>query len=231
MTDEFTDSPEVAHQPSPEFDEDGGVQQPTPPVLDDAIRQMQATQQDILSRLPAGEEEEPEIEYGTPSYDSEELAGLAEASGLLEGDGTDDLDGVEDLIDERVQEAVTGLAGRLEYDRRVTALTGLAERYPDLQSEATIDEVAGEVERLGAAYGLPPEAASTDPALVELVLQARAGRQAAANEVPAEAGAEGGAILETGAGPSPGQGPEIDAQTKSYLDAIAGTKSSNAFVR
>ena len=233
MTADFnTETEPDALQPSAPYDEAEGVQQPHPPELDEAIRQMQATQQDILHRLD-GEEEQPEggLEYGIPDYSDEELGAYAEESGLLDQGIEDQGAGLDDVINQRVQDAVLPIAGRMEMDRRTAALYGLAERYPELQDERSIDEVSGEVERLGAAYGLAPEVASTDPALVELVLQARAGRQAAANEVPAEAGVGGGATLETGAGPSPPAEPELDAATKSYLQAIAGPDKPNAFTR
>ena len=228
MPDEF-DSPEpnAGQHQAPE-----AVPEAEPPDVGESIRQMQARLESIDSRLDAeeGDEESGDPQFGAAQWDPEDLEGLAEASGLLDDNGTgDDLDQVEDLISERVNEAVAPVAAQLEYGRRVDKLHALAEKYPALRDPETIEEIGATAERIAEAYGIP--GAESDPGLIEIITQAHAARTAAAGETPAEAGGNQGATLETGAGPTGSGEPELDDQTRSYLDAIAGPGGSSAFTR
>jgi hypothetical protein len=238
MTDDFessdTDTAEAGGWDG--YAEDGGTAEGAgAPDLNEAIAQMQAQQARISERLGIEDDEEEYdgLDYGLEpgEMDDEELLELAAEQGYLGDDDDENWDDeaeLSDLIDRRVQDAVVPFVADMEYNRRVEALHALAERYDDLTRPQTIEEVSAEVQRIGEAYGL--EGADTDPAWVELVLQARAGRRVGNAEL-AEPEPPTGAVLETGVGPSP-KTEELDPQTKAYMDVIAGPGGQdNAFTR
>jgi hypothetical protein len=207
-----------------------GAEEAGPPDVTEALQQMQAT---LDARLPALEEEEDHGEYGVQpgageEFSDEELLELADQYGLGEDvEELEDLDAeeLEELIDERVNQALLPAMADIEWNRRTERLHQLATRYPELRDPQAIDEVSAEVKQIGAAYGI--ESADTDPALVELVLQARGARRVGNAELEAPE-PEPGAVLETGVGPSP-KTEEMDPETRAYMDVIHGEKSTNAF--
>ena len=225
MSDENAFLSGVTEEPSPE-----ATEQPNPPEVDEAIRQMQATQQDILSRLPAdeeyGEEDGGEYEYETDAdadqFEDGELEYRDDDGEIDEGD-EDPLDPLRELIRSEI-EPVYGEIDSRENERNIESLI---QHFPEMDEPEVAEGIRSYLEQTNL---FPEDGSFPDAYHVELAYKAYKADVAASGETPAEAGGEQGASLETGAGPSAPE-EEIDPQTKGYLDAIAGSRSRNAFVR
>lgn len=173
-----------------------------------ALRQSQqappedAPQSDLMSGL-LSEIEEPEPEPDAP-----------EAPEQPQGD--DQVwDEVRSMIRQEAEAALTPHLQRQEYDRRVSAIEKLAERYPDLKEETITNAVAESLRPLAAQYG---NGVYTDPLLVERAYKAYKADAVAAAEGSPE-GETREANLEQGGGPAVPE-PEMSPDEQRYAEVF-----------
>jgi hypothetical protein len=119
------------------------------------------------------------------------------------------------VADERVQEYV---ASQNE-QQRAEGIRALGEKYAELRDPKALGPVLDQLEQLADSYGM--DELVFDPRLIENTFLAQQGRKALEGETPAEAAAQRGASLETGAGPSDQGGSADDDYWKSVSDSGA----------
>jgi hypothetical protein len=201
------------------------------PDVGESLHQMEARLAAIESRQPAEDDGagEDEFQYGVSAQDDEDLYGLEDDEGE-DGYRDDDATGLDELISARVDQALAPHLIRQEESRREEQILALAEQFPRLREPEVLDAVDDRLQRLAAAYQDP--SMLSDPGLIRDQYFAYEAQRRAAEETPADEHPQSAAKLETGAGPSGADAePDLDPQTLSYLDAIAGPARDSVFTR
>jgi hypothetical protein len=183
------------------------AQQPKPPETDEAIRQLQSQNEQILSRLPEQEQESTDIhDILGAEYEDE-----TESGDPATGQSTE-ADEAREFLRGLVREELEPIQNQWQVTQRWQGIDALTQRYPDINETKVAEGVRDQLERHGL---FPGDGSPPHPGHVEMAYKALKADAVVAAETPAEVGGEEGATLETGAGPNQPV-EEEDPQVKAY---------------
>lgn len=180
---------------------------------------------DTLSGEPQAEYDEYEDDYGYEDPGQQQQQPMTEEQQVAAE--------LDRRIEERAQAAIAPYVQHMEQERREEKVLALVDQYPGMAQPEAVQFIDNRLGALADRYGNP--AIRTDPDMVQDAYFAYEARKQAGGQTStgpagseqegtAEAVGQGGATLETGAGP--GAPPtEMDPQEQAYAQALnPGTK-------
>lgn len=188
-------------------------------------QQMQQGFQTFNSRLEEFAQRLPQAEEEPEEDEPLDLEALSREIGVDLADpetGEQNMEAQGRLMQELVRREIAAVRdadfARSEERRRDAEADALEERYPQLQSEETQTQLVELTEQFCNALGQP--ALAREPRMLELVLLAQTGSQAAAAERPASEQQD--VHLERGGAAGPADAPTDGAAAKAIVGAVRG---------
>jgi hypothetical protein len=163
-----------------------------------------------------GEPEEPEEPEGEPEFDATGLTPEQQQAWYEQVYGQSQAD---PELASQVENIQNYLVQRSQQEN-AAALEGLREKYPQLREEAFVNRVGERLLPLAEQYD--DDSLLVNPQLVEDVTKSLIADEESAGAPAGEAADQGGAVLETGAGPSnQDEGPSYEKQRQEAIVAAA----------
>lgn len=243
-----TAAPEAAEPTVPEAAHATGVQEPAPeaeeqpaPDLSDALSELRGISQRLdRAGIPGPEDDQPlaplfgqaEEDYG---YDDFEQQGQEGGQPQL-SEEEQQAQQFQSMLDQAAARALEPHLYQQEMSRREDGIRAFADENPQISEPEVMDRVEATLGVLDPNFG--QQGYIPDPRVVRtayLAVQAELASSGQTSTGPAgseqgtaEAVGQGGATLETGAGPS-APPAELDPQEQAYVQALSGGGKPNRF--